>query len=102
LGTWLVVWLVVSSAVSALILSGSGPGLLLEDCSRLGVPLPEPSGGAIWGWALACAVALPLLLLAPYALLSLVHPFYRDRFLAMFNLRPHRAAPAPAGERSDW
>ena len=88
LGMWLVVWLVVSSAVSVLILSGSGPGLLLEDCSRLGVPLTEPGGGAIWGWAVACAVALPLVLLAPYALLSLVNPFYRERFFAMFNLRP--------------
>jgi hypothetical protein len=93
---------VVSSAVSALILSGSGTCLLLEDCSRLGVPLTEPGGGAIWGWALACAVALPLALLAPYALLCRADPFYRERFLAMFNLRPTQAARSSARERSGW
>ena len=110
LGTWLVIWLIVASAVITLILNGS-KGVpsnassyagLLDACSRLGVPFNEGSGWAIWGWTLACSVALPLLLLAPYALLSWADPFYRDRFLAMFNLRPHRAAPAPAGERSDW
>jgi hypothetical protein len=107
LGTWLVIWLIVLSAVITLILNGSkggpsGAGSLLDACSRLGVPATDASGWALWGWALASSVGLPLVLLAPYALLSWTDPFYRERLLAMFNLRPHRVAPAPAGERSGW
>lgn len=107
LGTWLVIWLLVSSAVITLILNGSkgvpfGAGSLLDACSKLGVPANDACGWAIWGWTLACSVALPLLLLAPYALLSWADPFYRDRFLAMFNLRPNQAAPSSVRGRSGW
>ena len=92
LGMWLVIWLIVLSAVITLVLNGSkcyppDAGSLLDACWRLGVPLSYESGWAIWGWALACSVALPLVLLAPYALLSWADPFYRNRFLAIFNLR---------------
>jgi hypothetical protein len=98
LGMWLVIWLVVASTAVALILNGSkgvpsnasSYARLLDACSRLGVPLSDASGWAIWGWALAASVALPLLLLAPYSLLSWADPFYRERFFGMFHL------PAPA------
>jgi len=100
LAMWLVIWLLVASAIAALILNGSkgvpsnanSYAALLDACSRLGVPLSDASGWAIWGWALACSVAMPLVLLAPYALLSWADPSYRERFLAMFNLQAHRAA----------
>jgi len=102
LGIWLVIWLIALSAVITLILNGSkgvpsGAGSLLDACSKLGVPATDASGWAIWGWALVCSVALPLVLLTPYALLSWADPFYRKRFFALFKLRPPLGTPAAEG-----